>query len=137
MSLSYNRPRPPENADPAQPVLHIEADTGAPSTPDDVSRFLDRVYQAVSRGDTDGATDEVFDRVDDLLERGDYAACDRILRQADLDRLDSNLMVAFLAITLPAREHLREREPLYRGVKQVLIGDRGKEAVGEILRGLE
>ena len=104
---------------------------------DEVGRFLDGVYQTVERGDTDGATDMVFDRFDELLDRGDYAACEHILRRTDLEQLDSNLMVAFLVITLPAKGHLAEREPLYRRVERALTIDRGEDAAGELLRGLE
>jgi hypothetical protein len=75
--------------------------------------------------------------MDGLLERGEFAACDRILQRIDLGRLDSNLMVAFLVITLPARQHLHERGPFYREVQRILTRDRGQEAVEPILRGLE
>ena len=104
---------------------------------DEVGRFLDGVYQTVERGDTDGATDTVFDRFDELLDRGDYPACEHILRRTDLEKLDSNLMVAFLIITLPAKGHLIERESLYRRVRRALTKDRGEDAAGELLRGLE
>jgi hypothetical protein len=137
MTRSYNSPQLPESGVPAPPLLDADASDGAPGVRDDVERFLNRVYQAVARGDTDGATDEVYDRFDGLLERGEFAACDRILQRVDLGRLDSNLMVAFLVITLPARQHLHERAPFYRGVQRILTRDRGREAVEPILRGLE
>jgi hypothetical protein len=104
---------------------------------DEVGQFLDGVSQTVGRGDTDGATDTVFDRFDELLDRGDYAACDQILRRTDMEELDSNLMVAILVITLPAKGHLAERDPLYRRVKRALMEDRGEDAAGELLQGLE
>ncbi len=103
----------------------------------DMGQFLERIYQAVARGDAEGATDELFDRMDRLLEADDFAACDRILQRANLDRLESNLIVAFLVITLPAREHLRERGSFYHGVERMLTRDRDKEAFKKILRGLE
>ena len=130
-------PNCPRSGAPAPPLLDADIDNGVPGPRDDTGRFLERVYQAVTRGDVDRATDEVFDRMDGLLEEGNFAACDCILQQADLDRLDSNLMVAFLVITLPAREHLRERGAFYRGVERILTRDRGTEAVEKILRGLE
>jgi hypothetical protein len=137
MTRSYNSPQLPESGVPAPPLLDADAGDGAPGIRDDVERFLGGVYQAVARGDTDGATDDVYDRVDGLLERGEFAACDRILERIDLGRLDSNLMIAFLVITLPARQHLRERGPFYREVERILSRDRGREAVEPILRGLE
>jgi hypothetical protein len=137
MSRSYNSPRLPESGAHAPPLFDADASTAAPGTRDDVGRFLDGVYQAVARGDIDGATDEVFDRIDGLLENGEFAACDCIFQRIDLDRLDSNLMVAFLVITLPASEHLHERGPFYREVQRNLTRDRGPEAVEQILRGLE
>ncbi len=102
----------------------------------DMGEFLERIYQAVARGDAEGAADEVFDRTDRLLEAGDFAACDRFLQQADLDRLDSDLMVSLLVIAQPAREHLRERGSFYQGAERMLTRDRDKEAVNKILRGL-
>jgi hypothetical protein len=137
MTRSYNSPQLPESGVPVPPLLDVDAGDGASGIRDDVERFLDGVYQAVARGDTDGATDAVYDRIDGLLERGDFAACDRILERIDLGRLDSNLMVAFLVITLPASQHLRERGPFCRGVQRILTRDRGQEAVEPILRGLE
>jgi hypothetical protein len=137
MPLSQNTSQLPESGAPAAPLLNADVGHGAPSSRDDISRFLERVYQAVARGDSDGATDEVYDQVDGLLERGDFAACDRILQLVDLDRLDSNLMVAFLVITLPVREHLRERRAFHGAVERILTTDRGKEAAEGILRGLE
>jgi hypothetical protein len=137
MSRSYNSPHVSQSGVAAPPSFDADVGDGAPGTRDDVERFLDGVYQAVARGDTDGATDEVYDRIDELLERGEFAACDRILERIDLGRLDSHLMVAFLVITLPARQHLHERGPFYRGVQRTLSKDRGQEAVESILRGLE
>jgi hypothetical protein len=137
MPLSYNKSPLPQGDAPAPPLLDADVGKGAPGSRDDSGRFLERIYQAVARGDTDGATDELYDRVDGLLEGGDFEACDRILQLVAPDRLDSNLMVAFLVITLPAREHLRERETFYRAAERILNRDRGEEAAGKILQGLE
>jgi hypothetical protein len=137
MALSYNRSQLTEGGAPVPPLFDADVGNDVPGTRDDMGRFLERIYQTVARGDAEGATDEVFDRLDGLLERGEFEACDRILRQADLNRLDSDLMVAFLVITLPAREYLRERGPFYNGVERILTRDRDKEAVERILRGLE
>jgi hypothetical protein len=137
MPPSYNESSEPRSDASIPTLLDAEVGNGAPGNRDDAGRFLERIYQAVARGDTDGATDDLYDRVDGLLERGDFAACDRILQLVAPDRLDSNLMVAFLVITLPAREHLRDREAFYRAVERRLIKDRGEESAGEILRGLE
>jgi hypothetical protein len=137
MPLPHHPSRVPESGAPAPPLLDADVGNGVPAVRDDVARFLDGVYQAVSRGDFEGATDDVYDRVDGLLEAGDFGACDRILQQVNPHRLDSNLMVAFLVITLPAREHLRERSPFYHEVERILAGNRDKESVERILRGLE
>jgi hypothetical protein len=137
MSRADNRPQLPDTGVPAPPWFDAEAGDGASGTRDDVGRFLDGVYQAVAQGDTDGAADKVYDRIDRLLERGEFATCDRLLRRIDLGQLDSNVMVAFLVITLPARQHLHERGPFYRGVERILSRDRGREAVEPTLRGLE
>lgn len=136
MSSSYNRSPLSESGIPVPPFLDVDGhgDTGHR---DDVGRFLERIYEAVARGDLDGATDELYDRVDGLLDQGDLAACDRILRTVDPGRLDSHLMVAFLVITLPARAQLREREAFRDAVERILTDGRGKETAEEILRGLE
>lgn len=137
MPIPQDTSRLPDSGAPAPPLLGAHGDHNAPVGRDEVRRFLEKTYQTVARGDIDTATDEVFDRIDGLLEAGDFAACDRILQMADPDRLDSNLMVAFLVITLPARERLRERGAFHDAVRRILATSRGEAAAEEILRGLE
>lgn len=100
----------------------LEADGGDVLllVPDDAPHWLGDVYSLVERNLPDEAVDILFDRIDDLLVTGQFARCDALLRAIDLKRLDSNLIVAVLSITLAAAEKLPYRARLLKRAEERL-----------------
>jgi hypothetical protein len=77
--------------------------------------WLGDVYSLVARDRFDAAIDILFRNVDALLLTGQFNRCNDLLRAIDPKRLDTNLLVGALSITvsaadkLPGRGHLVER----------------------------
>lgn len=73
------------------------------------SKILNDIYVLVSGGKPDEAIDVLFDYVDGLLCDGNFDECNDLLNVVDFERLDSNLVVGFLSITISAKDKLRSR----------------------------
>jgi hypothetical protein len=71
---------------------------------------LTNIYLLVDQHRVDDATNILFERMDELLSAGKFQLCDDLLRSIDLQRLDTNLVVAVLSITLVAADHLPYRQ---------------------------
>lgn len=71
-----------------------------------------QIYRLCQERKIDRAIDVTFERIDALLCEGKFSACDQLLDRVDTERLDSNLMVAFLSITAAARDKLPARARL-------------------------
>jgi hypothetical protein len=96
--------------------------------------WLGDVYSLVARNRFDAAIDILFRNVDELLLTGQFNRCNDLLRAIDLGRLDTNLLVGTLSITvsaadkLPGRAHFVERvakrlESMAPGrVERLLVG---------------
>ena len=72
----------------------------------EIQTHLNIVYDLIHKGEIDDAIDVVFDQFDDLLCAGRFSDCALIIRQVDLEQLDSNLCVAFISICSMARDKL-------------------------------
>jgi hypothetical protein len=83
--------------------------------------WLPEVYSLVESGNPEAAADLVFDNIDELLSAGDFPRTNELLQMVDVKRLDTNLMISFLAITLAAKSKLPSRAPLLRRVEARLI----------------
>lgn len=68
-------------------------------TDEQIDYFLSRVYH---EDRVQPCIDLVFDRMDDLLGRGDYETADRVLARLDIDMLPVVVLKAFLSIIRPA-----------------------------------
>jgi hypothetical protein len=64
--------------------------------------FLEGIYDLVKRNEVEAATDRVFDHIDRLLCDGAFAACDKILREVDVEQLST--------VSLPPRKTTCHRE---------------------------
>lgn len=82
--------------------------------------WLDDVYSLVVKGKPDDAVDIVYENVDRMLERGEFERCDSFLRVVDLSRLDTNVMVALLSITMPAATKLKARAEVLASIEKNL-----------------
>lgn len=79
--------------------------------------WLDTVYALVQAQRFDAAIDELFENVVDLATE----QCELLLKSVDLDRLDTNLLVGLLSITLERATELPSRTSLVRAVEQRLL----------------
>lgn len=71
---------------------------------------LTKIYAGVEEGEIDQAMEILFDYVDDLMDRGDFAACDQLILSTDLTKLNTNLLVGLLSILHVARAELKHYE---------------------------
>ena len=97
--------------------------------------WLDDVYSLVVKSKPDAAVDVLFARIDELLTRRDFDRCDSLLRAVDLGRLDTNLMVALLSITLPASSKLKARVEVVDKIEKQLR-EKAPERAERLLSGL-
>jgi len=84
--------------------------------------WLSDLYVMIKNGSTDKAIDLLIDEVDDLLSDGEFERCDDLMGLIDLDRLDVDLLVGVLSVTLGAAELLPSRPGLIEQVEERLEG---------------
>jgi len=101
----------------------------------DVAGFVERARQLEQRGYPDTALDLIYDSVDELLRRGQFALCDSILSQVNVAECSVDVLMALLTATAPASANLATRGEFLRGVERVLE-NRGEYEPG-LLDGLE
>lgn len=82
--------------------------------------WLEDVYSDVRSGRTEKAIDLLFERIDTLLNDEDFDGCDDVICKIDFARLDTNLMIAALTITLAAKDRLRKRRQMVERVESRL-----------------
>lgn len=99
----------------------------------EIGNLLNQVYRLDAGGDTQAATDKVFDYIDRLLSSQMFKICDEILKQVKVERLSTSLMRSFLTITFAAKDHLRERTEFYRKVEEQMTRKRGPEVTRRLL----
>jgi tetratricopeptide (TPR) repeat protein len=97
--------------------------------------WLLEVYSLVSQARREAAIDLVFERIDALLREGRFDSCDEVLRAVDTRRLSTSLMVAFLSITLAAKDELKSRAALVDRI-EARLGDVEPERLEGLLSGL-
>src|SRR5262249_42932010 len=89
--------------------------------------FLGRIDDLTHSGQTDLAIDHIFQHFEDCYEADNLEACDRILLQVDIERIDATLMVSFLVITLSVKDRLPSRPRFVNLVRDKLLKQRGEE----------
>ena len=83
-------------------------------------KVMNYIYALVRTGPPDTAVDVLFEHVDELLDSGHFDRCNELLKKFDLKQLDTNLIVAVLAITLRAAKLLPYRDTLLERSKERL-----------------
>jgi hypothetical protein len=83
-------------------------------------QYWEVIYEHVACGEIDRAVMVLFRYVNGLLCAGEFAVCDEFTQQADLEKLDTNLLVGLLSITHAAAEHLPGRFQVVEGVRERL-----------------
>lgn len=74
---------------------------------------LQKIYDLIDQQKPHAAVDILFRNIDTLLRNGQFDVCDGLIKGIDLQRLDTNLIVALLSITLPAADKLPYRPSLF------------------------
>lgn len=97
--------------------------------------WLVSVYSCVAERDLDATVDILFGEFDGLLSAGRFAHCDTIIESINVDRLGPTLLVALLAVTLPASSKLAARAGLVGRVRARLSVIE-PERVESLMRGL-
>lgn len=97
--------------------------------------WLDDVYSLVAREKIDDAIDIVLRELDTLLEEGRLDDVDSALAAIDVERLDINLMLSVLTITLSASDTLKRRARFLERVEKKLE-EQAPSRVERLLEGL-
>lgn len=97
------------------------------------SEFLASVYTLNVLGSTRAAADLIIDRIDDLLNDGDFTECDNILKEIDAKQLSESSLVSFLGITAAAAPKLSHRSEFYCRAFAVVASRRGDAAAKTLL----
>lgn len=86
------------------------------------SSKLEEIYAAVEHNQIQEATDILFDEVESFLEYENLQFDDlnEFIKQIDVDRLDTNLLVAALSITKRPGHHLPYRQEFAQKCKDRL-----------------
>lgn len=101
-------------------VLEEEIETAAPQKDLDETPFawLTEIYALVKAGNPDDALDILFRQIDELLVLDQASQCEDILRSIDLQKLDSNLLVGLLSITLPIASTSTARAKVFERIER-------------------
>lgn len=81
---------------------------------------VERAMILEQRGQFDAALDVVYDAIDDLLCRGQFAIVDAVLAKLDPSACSVDILVALLTATAPAGAKLAGRKQFFQRVSQVL-----------------
>lgn len=82
--------------------------------------WLEDIYSLVAQRKIDEAIDILFRHVNEMLCRNEFVLCNDLLYTVDLKRLDTNLLVGLLTITLPASTELPFRAKLVKRIEEKL-----------------
>jgi len=74
--------------------------------------WVGAIYHLVEHNQSEAAISTLFDNVERLLHEGEFSQCEDILRSIALDRLNIELVIGLLSITLAARDKLPYRRTL-------------------------
>jgi hypothetical protein len=80
--------------------------------------------------------DSLYDRIDDALNAGEFAAVDREMAAVDVETTDLTTLLGWLTITYSAKEYLPSRAPFAVRVFTRAEREQGAAAAVELLRGL-
>lgn len=101
------------------------------------SDFFDKLYELALLPNKDKATDLIFDHIDKLCWAEKWDEIDNILKNVDIDRLNTELWLSFLTITLCVCSKLSYRNEFGEKIKQRLLLAKNKEKTDRLLKGLK
>ena len=94
--------------------------TPAQATSPRANAWIEDVYSLLARKQIDEAIDVLFTETERLLSKGNFSECNSLLQTIDLKRMDTNLLIALLSITLSAAQKLPYRTRLREKVEKRL-----------------
>lgn len=99
-----------------------------------VGDFVNRASQLEKDGFPDSALDLVYDCIDELLWNADFATCTSILGYINVSAYSSDILLALLTTTRPAKSHIPSRVRFLQRVESELLS-RGEDE-SRLLAGL-
>jgi hypothetical protein len=95
-----------------------------------------RVEALAQQGKIDGAIDEGFRLLNDLLHRGAFRDVDDVLDAVDSNKLHADVVVALLTATFPARNKLARRDDLIDRLKGSLLATDPEDEINRLIDNL-
>lgn len=83
----------------------------------------------------DAELDELYDKVDDLLDEGKFSELDTLISELDISKFGTFIMLGWLTLTLVAKDHLPSRAGLVRRC-EARLQELGVDRVEELLQRL-
>lgn len=87
--------------------------------------------------DTDEKIDRIYDKIDRLLYEGKFDVVDKILGNVTTKYLNSDFLITFLTVTLPAKSKLLNRPRLYHHTSYYILCCYGNDYKNKVLDGLK
>lgn len=110
-----------------------KADTADDEWADETSLFLRSACFLDATGHKRDAADYAIDKLDDLLNAGEFQRCNRILCTATPKDMSELLIVTFLGITLGAKDRLTSRSLFYSRSLAAVADRRGALGADQLL----
>lgn len=88
-------------------------------------------------GGVDRTLDLIYDHFDHCFLCRQFHEVDSFLHEVQVDRVCSDVLIAILTASLPAKQKLTNRADFLSLVRPTLIGRHGRAATQVLLRGLE
>ena len=82
--------------------------------------FVDGAARLEEAGLPDSALDIIYDRVDELLHNAEFEQCAQILDQLDETRYSTDILLALITTTFPAKSRIRTRAQFLGRVSEEL-----------------
>lgn len=79
------------------------------------------IYTLVKHNEPECAIQVLFHEVDRWLREGRFDWTDKFLEELDVKKLDTNLIVGVLSITLAAKNELTKREAYVKRAREYLV----------------
>ena len=98
--------------------------------------FWSQIYTMVQSGKSEEVTDLIWKTIDDYLLDGKFSECNVLLMEANLEKLNTQVLIDLLTATLPAKNKLSYRPKLLYLVVRYLMDRNSTERVDNLMKGL-
>lgn len=101
------------------------------------TKFKNKIINLIKDNKIDSALDVVFNEIEDALVNGEFSLIDSLLMDEEILRLDTNVLICILTVTLNWKNSLSQRSAFYYSVANIIHLRFHEEEAIEILSGLE